>query len=146
MQKMKKDFRSSCPVCSTLDIIGDKWSLVIIRDMILEHKKTFKEISDSKEAIAPSILSARLKLLESFEIITKRKLPSNLKENIYLLTESGINLAPVILEIVIWADKNIRKFNTEIPAPELLGLNSDKSVFIQNIQNGYRELVQNTIS
>ena len=143
---MEKDFRSSCPVCSTLDIIGDKWSLVIIRDMILEHKKTFKEISDSKEAIAPSILSARLKLLESFEIITKRKLPSNLKENIYLLTESGINLAPVILEMVIWADKNIRKFNTEIPAPELLGLNIDKKDFTLNVQNRYRALVQNTIS
>jgi DNA-binding HxlR family transcriptional regulator len=143
---MKKDFRSRCPICSTLDIIGDKWSLIIIRDMLLGHKRTFKEISDSEEAIAPSILSSRLKLLESFELITKRKLSSNLKENIYLLTESGINLAPVILEIVIWADKNIRKFNKNIPSSELLGLNIDKTDLIQNIQNGYRELVENTIS
>jgi len=143
---MKKDFRSSCPVCSTLDIIGDKWSLVIIRDMLLGHKKTFKDISESEEAIAPSILSSRLKLLESFEIITKRKLSGNLKENIYLLTESGINLAPVILEIVIWADKNVRKFNKNIPSSELLGLHIDKTDVTLNIQNRYRELVQNTIS
>lgn len=137
---MQKDFRSYCPVCSTLDIIGDKWSLLIIRDMLLGHKKTFKEISDSEEAIAPSILSARLKLLASFELITKRKLAENQKENIYLLTESGIALAPVILEIVNWADKNIRKFNTQIPAPELLGLNIDKSVLIQNVQENYKKM------
>ena len=84
---MKIKFRSGCPLASTLDIIGDKWSLLIIRDMLLEHKKTFKEISDSEEAISPSILSARLKLLECFELITKMKLSGNLKENIYLLNE-----------------------------------------------------------
>jgi DNA-binding HxlR family transcriptional regulator len=142
---MKKDFRSSCPVCSTLDIIGDKWSLVIIRDMLLGHKKTFKELSNSEEAIAPSILSARLKLLESFELISKRKLPRNLKENIYLLTESGIELAPVILEMVIWADKNIRKFNNQIPGSELLGLNVEKSVFIKSVQENYSKMVSENL-
>jgi len=73
-------------------------------------------------------------------LITKRKLAENQKENIYLLTESGIALAPVILEIVNWADKNIRKFNTQIPAPELLGLNIDKSVLIQNVQENYKKM------
>jgi DNA-binding HxlR family transcriptional regulator len=141
---MKKNFRSNCPVCSTLDILGDKWSLIIIRDMILGHKKTFKELSNSKEEIVPSILSARLKMLESFELVTKQKLPGNLKENIYLLTESGIELAPIILEVVIWADKNLRKFNDQIPAPELLGLNVEKSLFIQGIQNNYRKMVLET--
>ena len=53
---MKKEFRSGCPIASSLDIIGDKWTLLIIRDMLVEHKKTFKEISDSYEKIAPSIL------------------------------------------------------------------------------------------
>jgi DNA-binding HxlR family transcriptional regulator len=65
---MKKEFRSGCPIASTLDIVGDKWSLLIIRDMLIKHKKTFKEISDSDEKIAPSTLSARLKLLESYKL------------------------------------------------------------------------------
>ena len=86
---MKKEFRSGCPIASSLDIIGDKWTLLIIRDMLVEHKKTFKEISDSYEKIAPSILSARLKLLATYKLITKRKFPENKKENIYLLTEKG---------------------------------------------------------
>ena len=130
---------------SALDIIGDKWSLLIIRDMLLGHKKTFKEISDSEEAIAPSILSARLKLLESFELITKRKLPDNLKENIYLLTEKGIALAPMLTEIILFSDKNFRQFNPKMLSISDKGFNNDKSIVIQNIQNGYRELVQNTI-
>ena len=143
---MKKIFRSSCPMASALDIIGDKWSLLIIRDMLLGQKKTFKEISDSDEAIAPSILSARLKLLESFELITKRKLPENLKENIYLLTEKGISLAPLLTEIILFADKNFRQFNPKMLPISDKGFNNDKSIVIQNIQNGYREFFQNTIS
>ena len=142
---MKNKFRSSCPVASALDIIGDKWSLLIIRDMLLGHKKTFKEISDSEEAIAPSILSARLKLLESFELITKRKLPDNLKENIYLLTEKGIALAPMLTEIILFSDKNFRQFNPKMLSISDKGFNNDKSIVIQNIQNGYRELVQKTV-
>ncbi|MCB0463997.1 MAG: helix-turn-helix transcriptional regulator [Flavobacteriaceae bacterium] len=142
---MKNKFRSSCPMASALDIIGDKWSLLIIRDMLLGHKKTFKEISDSEEAIAPSILSARLKLLECFELVTKRKLPDNLKENIYLLTEKGISLAPLLTEIILFADKNFRQFNPKMLSISDKGFNNDKSIVIQNIQNGYREMVKNTI-
>ena len=70
---MKKEFRSGCPISSIIDVVGDKWSLLIIRDMLVKHKKTFKEISDSYEKIAPSILSARLKLLESYKLIFKTK-------------------------------------------------------------------------
>ena len=68
---MNKEFRSGCPISSTLDIVGDKWSLLIIRDMLLKHKKTFKDLLVSEEKIAPSILSARLKLLENYHLISK---------------------------------------------------------------------------
>ena len=108
---MKKEFRSGCPISSTLDVVGDKWSLLIIRDMLVKHKKTFKEISDSDEKIAPSILSARLKLLESYKLIFKTKVPDNKKENIYLLTEKGIRLTPIIIEFSLWGNFNMREFN-----------------------------------
>ena len=138
--KMKKEFRSGCPIASSLDIIGDKWTLLIIRDMLVEHKKTFKEISDSYEKIAPSILSARLKLLVTYKVITKRKFPENKKENIYLLTEKGIHLAPLIIEFSLWGNSNVREFNK---IDDIEGLNSDKNLVIQTLQDRYNTMLLN---
>ncbi|AWW00558.1 winged helix-turn-helix transcriptional regulator [Arcticibacterium luteifluviistationis] len=135
---MNNNFRSGCPIASSLDVVGDKWSLLIIRDMLIQHKKTFKEISDSDERIAPSILSARLKLLESYKLITKRKLPENKKENIYLLTEKGIGFAPIIIEFSLWGDSYMREFN-EID--NIDGLKADKSVIIDTVQSNYKSMV-----
>ncbi|WP_115462156.1 winged helix-turn-helix transcriptional regulator [Winogradskyella aurantiaca] len=135
---MNNRFRSGCPIASTLDIIGDKWSLLIVRDMLIKHKRTFKELSDSDERIAPSILSARLKLLESYKIVTKRKLPENKKENIYLLTKKGIGLATIIIELTLWGNINLREFN-EIDLVD--GLKADKSMIIDTVQNNYSSML-----
>lgn len=135
---MKKNFRSGCPIASTLDVVGDKWSLLIIRDMLLNHKKTFKELSHSDEKIAPSILSARLKLLVSYKLISKTKIPENKKENIYLLTEKGIRLTPIIIEFSLWGDTNMREFNK---IDDIEGLNSDKSFVIQSVQDSYNSML-----
>ena len=137
---MKKEFRSGCPISSTLDVVGDKWSLLIIRDMLIKHKRTFKEISNSDEKIAPSILSARLKLLESYKLIFKTKVPDNKKENIYLLTEKGIRLTPIIIEFSLWGNSNMREFN-EID--DIEGLNSDKTLIIQAVQDSYNSMLFN---
>ena len=137
---MKKEFRSGCPISSSLDVVGDKWSLLIIRDMLVKHKKTFKEISDSDEKIAPSILSARLKLLESYKLIFKTKVPDNKKENIYLLTEKGIRLTPIIIEFSLWGNFNMREFN-EIDHIE--GLNLDKILIMQTVQDSYNSMLLN---
>ena len=137
---MKKKFRSGCPVSSSLDVVGDKWSLLIIRDMLVKHKKTFKQISDSYEKIAPSILSARLKLLESYKLIFKTKAAENKKENIYLLTEKGIRLTPIIIEFCLWGNYNMREFN-EID--DIEGLNLDKTLIIQKIQDSYNSMLLN---
>ena len=138
--KMKKKFRSGCPISSALDVVGDKWSLLIIRDMLVKHKKTFREISNSDEKIAPSILSARLKLLESYKLIFKTKVPDNKKENIYLLTEKGIHLTPIIIEFSLWGNSNMREFN-EID--DIEGLNSDKTLIIQTVQGNYNSMLLN---
>ena len=135
---MMKKFRSGCPISSTLDVVGDKWSLLIIRDMLIKHKKTFKEISDSDERIAPSILSARLKLLVSYKLIFSTKIPENKKENIYLLTEKGIRLTPIITEFTLWGNSNMREFN-QIDSIE--GLKVDKSVIIKTIEDNYKSIL-----
>jgi DNA-binding HxlR family transcriptional regulator len=134
---MEKKFRSSCVIASCLDLIGDKWSLLIIRDMLLMQKKTYKELAASDEGIATNLLSSRLKLLESLEVITKRKLPKNKKENIYLLTEKGMSLAPMILEIVIWSDQYVRPYHSGMNPYD--GGGAERNVIIENAQNQYRE-------
>jgi len=139
---MIKKFRSSCLIASGLDLIGDKWSLLIVRDMLMHQKKTFKELAASDERAATNLLSTRLKFLESLDVISKRKLPNNKKENIYLLTEKGLDLAPLILEIVIWSDKYVRTYNPDMNFYES---RPNKLLEIERVQNGYREFVQQVI-
>lgn len=140
---MEKKFRSLCPISSTLDLLGDKWSLIIIRDMLIKGKKTYKEFSLSDEGIATGILASRLKQLESFGIITKRKLPENKKENIYLLTEKGIDLTPILIEITLWSDQYMREFNPKLHSYE--ELKTDKNLVIATIQKNYRQLMAQII-
>lgn len=136
---MKNNFRSGCPIASTLDIIGDKWSLLILRDMLLHHKMTFKEFSSSDEQIAPSILSSRLKLLISYELITKQKLTNNKKENIYLLTEKAIELSSILIDISIWGDKHLREFNR---IDNIQGLDLERSLIISTVKKKYYSMIQ----
>ncbi len=110
---MEIKFRSSCPISSALDIVGDKWSLLILRDMMFSNKKTFGEFAASAEKIATNILSDRLSTLEKTGIIQKGKLPHNKKTNIYSLTPKGIDYLPVLIDIILWSDANLSEHITE---------------------------------
>ena len=128
---MNNNFRCNCPITSALDIVGDKWTLVIIKQMLLEGKKTFKDFSESDEAIASNILSSRLKMLEEFKIITREKLPHNKKTNIYVLTEKGLGLTPTIIELTLWSDLNIREYHSSIISDsriEMIKKNKEESI------------------
>jgi len=136
---MNNKFRCNCPITSALDILGDKWTLVIIKQMLIEGKQTFKDFSESDEAIATNILSARLKMLEEFKVITKHKLPNNKKTNIYRLTEKGVALTPVIIELGIWSDANMRDFHSEIiEGEDMDALKNNKEEFVRNLQESYK--------
>ena len=95
----------------------------------------------SDEGVATNLLSARLKLLESLSVITKRKLPTNKKENIYLLSEKGIDLAPLILEIVIWSDRYVRTYNNDMNPYE-----KDGSHKISTVQKKYRKFASQFVA
>ena len=136
---MRNNFRSGCPIASTLDIVGDKWSLLLIRDMLIYHKKSFREFSESAEQIAPSILSTRLKLLVEYGLISKHKLFDNKKENVYLLSEKGIGLSSILLDLTIWGDKNLREFNE---LDSIKGLEMDKSMIIAKVNSDYQKMVE----
>lgn len=95
--------RSGCPLNASVEILGDRWSLLIIRDMMLRGFRTFKEFLGSHERIATNILADRLRTLEVHGIITSEKDPGDGRKLIYELTKKGIDLAPVLTEMVLWA-------------------------------------------
>jgi DNA-binding HxlR family transcriptional regulator len=100
-----ENFRSDCPISSALDLFGDKWSLLIIRDLVYFGKRTFKDFSNAAEGISSARLSDRLCKLEVLDLIVKSNHPTNKKVFIYTLTEKGMDLFPVIAEYIRWSNK-----------------------------------------
>jgi DNA-binding HxlR family transcriptional regulator len=95
--------RSACPLNASVEMLGDRWSLLIIRDMMLLGYHTFKQFLNSHERIATNILADRLRRLESYGIISSARNPADGRKLIYSLTQKGIDLAPVLTEMVLWA-------------------------------------------
>lgn len=136
---MKNNFRCACPVTSALDIVGDKWSLVIIKQMLYFGTKTFKEFSELDESIASNILSSRLKKLEEYQIISKQKLPNNKKANIYTLTEKGLDLTRTIVELTLWGERNIKEFHPNMYTDQRIEmLKKNKEEVIPMIIESYK--------
>lgn len=108
--------RSSCPVSIALEAIGDMWSLLVIRDLMFKGRKTYKEFLEAEEGVASNILADRLQRLEGLGIIVKASDPHDARRQIYRLTDAGIDLAPTLLEMILWS---ARHFKTGAP-PEVL--------------------------
>ena len=98
--------RSDCPISNVLDHLGDRWSLLVIRDIAFFGKKAYNELLESAEGIATNILSSRLKTLEASNIIEKKPDPSDRRRQIYSLTESGKDLLPILVEMILWSAKH----------------------------------------
>src|SRR3954447_2689478 len=104
--KPKPKRRSGCPVSVSLEVIGDRWSLLIIRDLMVRGFRTFKEFQDSGEGIASNILAKRLQKLETAGIIVAEAEKSDRRRSNYRLTQKGIDLAPVLLDLLIWGARH----------------------------------------
>ena len=94
--------RSGCPVSVSLDLLGDRWSLLLVRDMMVRGYRTFREFQRAGEGIATNILTDRLQRLEAAGIVLRETTKEDRRSNYYRLTPKGIALAPVLLEILIW--------------------------------------------
>ena len=113
---MNHEHRSGCPINLTLEVVGDKWSLLVIRDMIFGNRRHFRELlTKSEEGIASNILANRLKTLIAQGVITKADDPSHKQKAVYSLSEKGIELLPVLAQMSVWG----RKY---MPATEELGI------------------------
>ncbi|HEX7781675.1 MAG TPA: helix-turn-helix domain-containing protein [Sphingobium sp.] len=118
---MTKQHRSSCPVSIALDLIGDRWSLLVVRDLLFRGPLSFSDFEGSPEGIAPNILTARLRALESSSLITRHRNESDGRRWEYRLTTRGLDLADVVVTLMQWSS---RYEQTILTADEVALLNS----------------------
>jgi DNA-binding HxlR family transcriptional regulator len=104
--KPKLKQRSGCPVSISLERFGDRWSLLIIRDLMVRGFRTFKQFQEAGEGIATNILADRLKKLEAAGIINTETGDRDARRVNYRLTQKGIDLAPVLLELLVWGSRH----------------------------------------
>lgn len=101
------DWRSVCPISSALDVLGDKWSLLIIRDLIVHGTRTYSQFLDASERISTNILASRLQLLTCLKLIERASPDPVARNNAYRLTESGTALRPVLEALGVWASVHL---------------------------------------
>jgi len=131
MKKDNRKFRSHCPINFAQEIFGDKWSLLIIRDLMFKGKRYYGEFLLSDEKISTNILADRLEKLEADGLITKAIDDKNNSKKIYALTQKGMDLLPMLLEMIAWSAKYDDQ--TEAPAEFIQKLEDDKESLMNEL-------------
>lgn len=136
--------RSNCPISFALDIFGDKWTLLVVRDLIFKDKSSYGEFLKSEEGIATNILADRLRLLEHSKIIKKSQDKQDKRKDIYKLTTKGIDLLPVLVEIILWSAKY--DLHTATSKEFIANAHCNKEKLLQEIKNHLVRLADNSYS
>ena len=97
--------RSNCPISYALELFGDKWTLLIIRDMLFKQKRRYGQFADSEEKVSTNILADRLARLEAEGLVTRQADPENGRQVVYALTPKALDLAPMMIEMILWSAK-----------------------------------------
>ena len=108
------DWRSVCSIASGLDVLGDRWSLLIVRDLIVHGTRTYSEFRESPEHVASNILAARLRLLTSLGIVERTNPGGAARNNAYRLTPSGAALRPVLEELGKWSQAHLKTYHSDM--------------------------------
>ncbi len=125
--------RSDCPISYALDFFGDKWTFLIIRDMVFDQKRFYRDFLSSKEGMATNILSDRLKRLEEIGIVKSRVFEEKKTMKEYKLTQKGMDLIPVLLETIAWSAKHQKGLN--IPENFLKKMKKNREKLISKVEN-----------
>ncbi len=134
--KPKSKRRSGCPVSVSLEIFGDTWSLLILRDLMVRGYRKFKEFHNAGEGIATNILSDRLQKLEAAGIISSEPEETDGRSVNYRLTEKGIDLAPALLELLIWGAQHE---TTEAPCTVIQNMERNREGVLAEVRRRWRE-------
>jgi DNA-binding HxlR family transcriptional regulator len=126
---MKQPRRSQCPISYSLELFGDRWSLLILRDLAFRDARHFQDFLDSPEGIASNILSERLARLEAHGIVEKHADPEDGRRNVYSLGRAGLDLIPVLVDLTIWGGRHDPA--SAYPRPRLARMERDREGAIQ---------------
>ncbi len=132
-KKSGPERRSECPLNASVEMLGDRWSLLIIRDMMLRGFRTYKEFMECYEGIATNILADRLRKLVAHGIVTTEADPLDGRKRIYSLTAKGIDLAPVLTEMVLWAAGHENTGNQAL----VRQMRADKEKFLAGVRESW---------
>ena len=133
-RKSSRVRRSGCPISLALEIFGDTWSLLIVRDLMFKGFRTFNEFLGAGEGIASNVLTDRLSKLEAAGVIDKREHDADARRYEYRLTKKGIDLAPVIVEIVLWS---ARHEQTDAPPQTVRAMATQRAKFLADVRKGW---------
>lgn len=128
--------RSDCPLNVFLEIFGDRWTLLIVRDLMLKERTHFGELLDGGEGIASNILTDRLARLEEYALLERRRDSSDGRRFTYRLTERGIDLAPVLYEMIIWAAQHEA---TAAPPGDVEAMKRDRAGYLAAIRQAWEK-------
>ena len=129
--------RSNCPIAYELDFLGDKWTLIVLRDLIMARKRYFQELLAGNEGIATNILASRLKLLEASGLVTRRADPAHGRRRIYEPTAKALDLLPVLIELARWSAKYDPK--SAAPAHFVRRLAQDRDGLIAELRAAHQQ-------
>ncbi len=136
MSRKRGKRRSGCPISVALELVGDPWSLLVVRDLMFKGHRTFREFLGAGECIASNVLADRLARLEAGGILTKRPDPADARRFLYRLTEKGIDLAPLLVEFVLWA---ARHEPTDAPAKTVRQMQLHRDQFLADVRRRWVE-------
>nr|ALL53630.1 transcriptional regulator, HxlR family [uncultured bacterium fosmid I5J7] len=128
--------RSDCPISFALEIFGDRWTLIVLRDLMLRSRQRYKELLEGDEGIATNVLADRLKRLEHRKLITKKRDPADARQFIYLPTELAVSLVPMLVEMTAWG---IRTSESEVGSDFLDRFETERDKLISDLQQKVRK-------
>ena len=129
--------RSDCPISYALDLFGDKWTLLIMRDMVFKRKRRYGDFAGSEERIATNILADRLARLEFEGLVTRRADPDNGRQVIYGLTAKALDLIPTLIEMILWSAKHDPR--TAADRAFVRRAKADRAQLIRDVVSGIQE-------
>lgn len=134
--KSKCDWRSMCPLNIALELVGDRWTLLILRDLLIKQVSTFKQFQESGEGIATNVLTDRLKKLQEHGIIASQRSKEDSRVVTYRPTERGLDLLSVMIEMILWAD---RYEETAAPPKIMRRILQDRQAFIAEVRTRFEQ-------
>ena len=130
------EHRSDCPISIALELVGDPWSLLVVRDAVYNGPRTFNDFLNAGEGVATNVLADRLQRLEAFDILSKHRDARDRRRFVYRLTAKGIDLAPVLVELALWSARHEK---TAAPAATLRKMRENRERYVEGLRRAWEK-------